>query len=178
MKEKKDNLESLFKKFENQWDIYEPEANHAARFLMKQSRKRNIRSYWYPISIAASIILFVGYFSFFNQNETAKDLTFASKETQQTDSIFTSVIQMELQKVKDRKSPLNEKIVEDALVQMRDLDADYEKLKAELIKNGENKQLIYAMIRNLQTRITFLENVLAQIDATQNLKITTDEKTM
>jgi len=61
---------------------------------------------------------------------------------------------------------------------MQILDADYEKIKLELLKNGENKQIIYAMIRNLQTRISFLENVLQQIETTENLKNTTDEKTM
>ena len=178
MNEKKDNIDSLFKKFENQWDIYDPAENNAVRFLTKQSRKKSTKRYWYPISIAASVLIIVGYFSFYTTDDSTKDLAFASKETQQTDSIFTSVIQMELEKVKEKKSPLNEKIVCDALIQMKELDADYEKLKAELIKNGENKQLIYAMIRNLQTRITFLENVLAQIDATQKLNTTTDEKTI
>ena len=50
--------------------------------------------------------------------------------------------------------------------------------KQDLIKDGENKQIIYAMIRNLQTRISFLENVLYQINTTEKLITTTDENTL
>ena len=64
------------------------------------------------------------------------------------------------------------------MVQMKVLDADYEKIKQDLIKNGENKQIIYAMIRNLKTRISFLENVLNQINTTEKLITTTDENTL
>ena len=105
-------------------------------------------------------------------------MTFASRETQQTDSIFTCMIQYEWDKIKEKKSPLNEKIIADAMVQMKVLDADYEKIKQDLIKNGENKQIIYAMIRNLKTRISFLENVLNQINTTEKLITTTDENTL
>jgi uncharacterized protein YlaN (UPF0358 family) len=178
MKMTKDNIESLFERLENQWDIHEPATHHFERFQLRQSQKRNAKNYWYPIAIAASVVLFAGYFTFFNKNESAKNLAFASKETRQTDSIFTNMIQLELEKVKEKKSPLNEKIINDAMVQMKELDADYEKLKLELIHKGENKQIVYALIRNLQTRINFLENVLTQIETTQTLKNNTDEKTI
>ena len=88
------------------------------------------------------------------------------------------MIQYEWDKIKEKKSPLNEKIIADAMVQMKVLDADYEKIKQDLIKNGENKQIIYAMIRNLKTRISFLENVLDQINTTEKLITTTDENTL
>ena len=178
MKKTKDDIESLFERLENQWDVHEPAANHFERFQTRQAQKRNKKNYWYPIAIAASVVLFAGYFTFFNENESVKDFALASKETRQTDSIFTNIIQLELEKIKEKKSPLNEKIINDALVQMKQLDADYEKLKKELICKGENKQIVHAMIRNLQTRINFLENVLTQIETTQTLKENTDEKTI
>jgi len=61
-------------------------------------------------------------------------------------------------------------------VQMKILDEDYEKIKQELLKNGENKQIIHAMIRNLQTRISFLENVLEHLESNEKLQNATDEK--
>ena len=61
---------------------------------------------------------------------------------------------------------------------MQQFDADYEKIKSELNKNGENKQIIYAMINNFKTRISFLESVLDQINSTEKLNTTTHEKTM
>ena len=48
----------------------------------------------------------------------------------------------------------------------------------EVQKNGENKQIIYAMISNLQTRISFLQTVLQRIEENEKFKNTTDEKTL
>lgn len=114
----------------------------------------------------------------FYKNEKPKEFKFASKETQRTDSIFSILIDNELVKLKEKSSPENEQIINDALKQMKVFDADYQKIITELQKNGENKQIIYAMISNLQTRISFLQTVLKRIEENENLKNTTDEKTL
>lgn len=179
MKKNNDAVTEVFERLKHEWDIEDLDENHYDRFIAKQTRKKQTKKYWYGLSVAASIVMLIGCFTFFNpQEQPIKNLTLASRETQRTDSIFTCMIQLELDKIKEKKSPVNEKIIADALVQMKVLDADYEKIKLELIKNGENKQIIYAMIRNLKTRISFLENVLNQINNTENLIITTDEKTI
>lgn len=176
MEKKNDNLENLFERLHNQWDLHQPDENHYDRFLEKQNRKQSRRNYWTTLSIAASVVLILGLFTFYKADQPSDDFVFASKETRQTDSIFTAMIKMELNKVEQKKSPLNEKIIADALVQMKILDDDYEKIKQELLKNGENKQIIHAMIRNLQTRISFLENVLEHLESNEKLQNATDEK--
>lgn len=178
---KNDKMENLFEKFENQWDIHEPDENHYDRFLAKQSRgKKKNQNRWY-LSIAASILVIIGCFTFFNSNNhklsKAESLEFASRQTRETDSIFSAIIKIELEKVKEKNSPINQQIVADALQQMKTLDQDYEKIKLELIKNGESKQIIHAMIRNLKTRISFLENVLQHIENNEKINNTTHEST-
>ena len=44
------------------------------------------------------------------------------------------------------------------------LEKDYDNLKLEIKKNGENKQIVFALITNMQTRIDFLKSVLSQIE--------------
>ena len=88
------------------------------------------------------------------------------------------LIKNELNKLKEKESPQNKKIIADALQQMKVLDNDYQKIIKEIASNGENKQIIYAMISNLQTRISFLQNVLNQIETTEQLNIRNDEKTL
>lgn len=180
MLKENDKMDDFFGKFENQWDIQEPDENHYDRFLAKQSRRKSKQNRWYSLSIAASILIIVGFFTFFNYNHNQSknsSLEFASRQTRETDSIFTVMIKIELEKVKEKKSPQNEQIVADALIQMKALDADYEKIKLELIKNGESRQIIYAMIRNLKTRISFLENVLKHIEDNEKINNTTHEST-
>ena len=55
-------------------------------------------------------------------------------------------------------------MIEDALLEMEQLEKDYESLKIEIRKNGENKQIVFAMITNMQTRISFIKQVLEQVE--------------
>ena len=179
MKEQRDNLEYIFKDNQFDWDLQEVPNGHEMRFIKKQ-KYRVVGKRWVPISVAASIILLVGISTFFNpQQNQVKNLALASVQTREADSVFTSIINVELQKLKSDKSPENKKIINDALKQMIVMDADYEKIKQEMNKNGENSQIIYAMISNLQIRISFLENVMKQIEKNNNLKNTvSDENTI
>lgn len=176
-----EKLDKLFEKFDSQWDVQEPENSHEIRFLDKlnsKTKKKSKRNYFISMAIAASIVVLLSISFFYNSNAESSELKFASKETKQTDSIFTVLIEKELEKIKEKKSPENEKIIADALKQMRTLDSDYQKIIMELETNGESKQIIYAMISNLQTRISFLQNVLQHIEDNENRKIISDEKTM
>lgn len=178
MKKENDNLDQLFEKFENQWDVQEMNSDHQLDFLNKlNNKKRPKKNYYAVLGIAASIVLLLGISVFYN-NEKPKEYKFASKETKRTDSIFSILIDNELVKLKGKSSPENEQIIKDALKQMKVFDTDYQKIINELEKNGENKQIIYAMINNLQTRISFLQTVLQRIEENENLKNTTHEKTL
>ncbi len=181
MKNEWDRLEEWLTSKDTTWDIEETPQNHEYRFMQKlenRSVKRKKRNLYTAIGIAATVVLMFSVSFFFKPETKAKHLNFASVETKQTDSIFTVMIQQELNKLKEIKSPKNQKMVSDALLQMRKLDSDYQKITEEIAANGENKQLIYAMISNLQVRISFLQNVLNQIEATEQLNSITDEKTL
>lgn len=178
MKKNNDQLDQLFENHQGEWDIQNPESDHQQRFSAKLKAKRAKKYYAIRFAAAASIVLLFGLSMFNKGGQKTNELQFASKETKQTDSIFTVLIQNELIKIKDKKSPENEKIIADALQQMKSLDSDYEKIKQELATNGESKQIIYAMISNLQTRISFLQNVLQHIENNEKLKTISDEKTI
>lgn len=178
MKKENIKLDHLFEKFENQWDIESLESNHEERFVKKIKAKKSNWKRFVGIGVAASIVVLLGLSIFNYEPKKTEEFRFASKETKQTDSIFTVLIERELDKINEKKLPENKKIIADALIQMRVLDADYEKIIQELETNGESKQIIYAMISNLQTRISFLQSVLQHIEnKEQQIKIA-DEKTM
>ncbi|WDF57509.1 anti-sigma factor [Flavobacterium sp. KACC 22758] len=178
MKKENNELDQLFNKFENQWDIHEMNPDHQIDFLNKLNKTTSRKKNYAGWAIAATIALLLGVSVLYNNNEKPKQFKFASKETKRTDSIFNILIENELVKLKEKNSPENEQIINDALKQMKVFDADYEKILKEVQKNGENKQIIYAMISNLQTRISFLQTVLQRIEENENLKNTTHEKTL
>ena len=178
MKKENDDLDQVFEKFENQWDVQEMSADHQLDFLNKLNKKQPKKKNYTIWAIAASIVVLLGVSLFYNNTQKPKEFKFASNETKRTDSIFSILINNELVKLKEKSSPENEQIINDALKQMKVFDTDYEKIIKKEQKNGENKQIIYAMISNLQTRISFLQTVLQRIEENENLKNTTHEKTL
>jgi hypothetical protein len=178
MKNENEKLDQLFENLENQWDVHEIDSHHLERFSEKLALKKQKKNYSFIYAIAASVVVMLGITLFYTNNEKPKELKFASTETKQTDSIFTVLIDNQLDQIKAKKSPENEKIISDALKQMKALDSDYEKIKHELEINGESKPIIYAMISNLQTRISFLQNVLQHLEDSEKLKKLDHEKTI
>lgn len=115
MKKENDDLDQLFEKFENQWDVKRMNADHQVDFLNKLNNKQPKKKNYAVWAIAASIVVLLGVSLFYNNNEKPKEFKFASKETQRTDSIFSILIDNELVKLKEKSSPENEQIINDAL---------------------------------------------------------------
>lgn len=178
MKNENEKLDNLFQKLEHDWDTEEIEVKHEQRFLDKLNSNKPAKKYFLAIAIAASVVLFIGISLLHRTEVKENEFQFASKETQQTDSIFNVLIEKELEKINEKKSPENKKIITDALKQMKVLDQDYEKIIKELETNGESKQIIYAMISNLQTRISFLQTVLEHIEENEQAIQLPNEKTI
>ena len=66
-------------------------------------------------------------------------------------------------------------MVQDALEQLENLENKYEILKLDLVESGNNKRVIYAMIKNFQNRIDLLEQVISTIEEVKKLKTLKNE---
>ncbi len=167
------NINELFEGIPN-WDVENPKKGHEKRFLEKlkiaQPKKRN----WIPLSLVASLFLSFGVLMYFYSNLQQEEVLL-SPQVQETHDYFSSVIQSELKSLKEQKNPQTTLLISDALNEMKKLETDYEKLKKEIAKNGENKQVVFAMITNMQTRISFLQTVLEQVEQLNNFNTNTNE---
>ena len=167
------NINELFE-VQSNWDFENPENGHEKRFLEKlnvaQPKKRN----WIPLSLVASLFLSFGVLMYFYSNFQQEEIQL-SPQVQETHDYFSSVIQSELKSLKEQKNPQTTLLISDALNEMKKLETDYEKLKKEIAKNGENKQVVFAMITNMQTRISFLQTVLEQVEQLNNFNTNTNE---
>ncbi|RXJ51370.1 hypothetical protein [Gelidibacter gilvus] len=175
---KTDEIEELFRDLKHEFDVETPELGHQQRFLDKlNSINTNVvdnvpkrKSYTVILSIAASIMMFLGLFIFLQNKMEVNDLAGVSPELSQTQDFFTTAISSELNKIKAQRSPENEILVSDALKQMELLEKNYERLKLDLKESGNDKRVIYAMISNFQSRIDILENVLKSIENLKEFK--------
>lgn len=169
-----EKIEDLFKNQDN-WDFEIPNQGHEKRFLDKLKKKQpKKKRNWIPLSIAASLLFGFGFLYQNYTSEKKQEVSF-SPQVQETHDYFSSVINAELEMLKKKETPQSKALINDALKQMEALEKDYENLKQEIITNGENKQIIYAMITNMQTRISFIKSVLDQVETINKLKIEANE---
>ena len=175
-----DDIENIFKKLENQFDIEEPTIGHFNRFEAKLNTqknnltKRNSNKLPY-IAIAASIVLFFGIWigsSFFNKG---MELANVSTKMEETQSYFVTTIKKELETIEEERNSDTEKIINDGLYQLSVLENQYSKLTLELKESTEDKRIIYAMISNYQQRIEILQSLLIKIEDVKQLKKLTNE---
>jgi uncharacterized protein YsxB (DUF464 family) len=156
------NLEAIFNT--HNWDIEEPLVGHEKRFSEKLNafKPKKKKNYWIAIGIAASFLLGISilYFTSLSQE---KEVVF-SPQVQETHDYFSSILKVEVSNLKKLENPATKMMIEDALLEMERLEKDYESLKIEIRKNGENKQIVFAMITNMQTRISFIKQVLEQVE--------------
>lgn len=176
----KDNLDKLFKRLENDFDVEAPSANHKQQFLNKlnkngalqlvKANKQRRRLLKPLIGVAASFTLLITLFIGFNQNEIANDLASVSPKMAETQGFFAITIAEELSKIENEASPETQALIDDTMQRMKALEIEYESLKEDLVESGNDNRVIYAMISNFQNRIDLLQNALQQINTIKQLK--------
>lgn len=102
MRNENDKFDQMFDKHKYQWDTEHLELNHEQRFLKKIQKRKPIKKYFFQITVAATILILLGICTFYKAEEKPKTFEFASKETKQTDSIFTVLIANQLTKIQEK----------------------------------------------------------------------------
>lgn len=173
------NIDDLFKKLDNSFDVENPSLGHESRFLNKLKKQNNPKlkrvsaktNIWKPfLGIAASLTILFAIFIGTQKNEESQDLASVSPKMAQTQDFFTASINEELKKLQEASAPEVQSIIQDALLRIKKLEENYETLKLDLKQSGEDNRVIYAMISNFQNRIDILQNTLEQINIIKQLK--------
>ena len=176
---KKDQIDQIFENMKDEFDIEMPNIGHEERFLSKLKSKDvkiveakgKTFKLWKPLlAVAATVVICFGLFTVLNQQPEVKDLASVSPEMSKTQDFFTTTIQTELINLNKERTPETQSLIDDAMKQLKVLEADYEKLKKDLTESGDDKRVIYAMISNFQSRIDVLQNVMERIEDVKSLK--------
>ncbi len=174
-----ENIENLFDSLKGTFDIEEPREGHQQRFLEKLQTSQGVvsiqkkkKSWWKPLSIAASVVLLcaVGV-GFFNSAPTRDEqVAEISQEVSQTQFYFASLIEEQVKELENESTPETRRIIDDTMIQLQRLETNYKTLEQDLLNGGNSKLILSAMITNFQTRIDLLANVLDQIENIKTLK--------
>ncbi|MEO1010753.1 MAG: hypothetical protein AAFX53_05560, partial [Bacteroidota bacterium] len=156
------------------------EKGHEQRFLEKLNAVKGTvslkpvrrRNWWQSLSIAASVALLfsIGLFLFGNESTKEDQVAEISPEVSKTQFYFANLIEEQVRELEKHSSPETEKIISDAMTQLKKLEANYSQLEQDLLNGGNSKLILSAMITNFQTRIDLLRDVQVQIETIKNLK--------
>ncbi len=173
------NFEDIFKGYKSKFDFAEPNIGHVNRFEAKlkeqnNGAKKTIKTQWYWLSIAASILLFFGYWLGNQNTSNSLELADVSPKMEETQNFYLSTIHKEIEQIKSEETPENQMIIEDAFDQLKILESNYQKLTIELKESNEDKRVIFAMIANFQKRLEVLQNLVDQLEDFKNYEVLSD----
>ncbi len=169
----KDNFENIFEEKRNNFDFVEPKIGHFNRFEAKLANqnanvKKTIKTQWHWLAIAASVILFFGYWLGNNNKNTGLELADVSTKMEETQNFYAATIHKEIEQIQGQKTAENQTIINDAFDQLKILEDHYQKLKVELKESNEDKRVVFAMISNYQKRLEVLQNLVDQLEDFKN----------
>jgi len=168
----KNKMEDFFRDKKQEFDFSEPNVGHFERFQAKLEKSdkgsdKKGGTPWYVLAVAASILLFFGYWmGNYDQNSSEKGIELAdvSPKMEETQNFYLATIKKEVALVKTKQTTANQKIIDDAFVQLELLETNYRKLTLELKESNADKRVIYAMITNFQNRLQILQNLMDQLE--------------
>lgn len=167
-------FEDFFEKNKIEFDSEEPNMGHFERFEAKlkgevKAPKDKGSTPWYLLAIAASVLLFFGYWMGNVNSNNGIELADVSPKMEETQNFYLATIQSEIEEIKTKRTTSNQKIIDDAFIQLELLETDYRKLTLELKESNADKRVIYAMITNFQNRLSVLQNLMDQLEEFEEL---------
>lgn len=162
-----DKLHQFFD--DNDFDIFEPHSGHFDRFqrkLQKPNKKNKLSFFW--MSIAASIVLVLGFYLGSYQQQQKYNLADVSPKMAETQSYFIATINQELKEIEQYRNLETENIIEDSLDQIEELEDKFKALGEELSKNENKKFIILGVIENYQQRLIILNELLSSLEYKNN----------
>ena len=168
----KRDLEQRILELQEEFDFAEPNVGHFERFQakLKKEKKTKSKTSWLWLSVAAMVLLAFGFMLGNLNTQKGIQLADVSPKMQETQNFYLASIQQEIELVKAKQTPENQKIIEDSFAQLTILEKKYEVLTLELKESNEDKRVIFAMISNFQTRIEVLQNLLLQLEEFQSFE--------
>lgn len=164
------NLSSFLN--DNDFDIHEPHSDHINRFKRKLNlKKKNTNFSWKWLSIAASIILLIGfYFGKAKVSSFENSLTKFAPEMAETEFFFITTIQQELKDIERYRNIETETLIENALDEIENLEEQQQLFIKELRNNNNKKLILKNLINNYQQQLNILKTLLFKIENQKKIK--------
>jgi hypothetical protein len=166
--------------------------NHQDRFLNKLDEalpEQSVSNTFNWFSIAASVVLVLGLsiggYNYFQPKEDVasilantdtdetKTLGDVSPDLKKVEDYYLASINLELSKMKP--TPKTKELFDGYLIQLKELDNEYNLLSEELTESGPTELTVNALIDNLKFRLNLLYRLRSQLKQFNTSEDTTEE---
>ncbi|MBD3748351.1 MAG: hypothetical protein IE931_02540 [Sphingobacteriales bacterium] len=170
-----EQLENFIKNHKNEFDVFEPSTDLWEKLdkrleaHQKKSKQRSKMRVIYSFGKVAAILLIVLSFGFiwgYYKQQQATNLASINPEYAAKEVQFSSLIEVKRSELKDLKS-IDPNLYKTFKSEQDKLEREYQSLKKQLVTTPNQDKIVKAMIRNLQSQISLLNQ---QLDITKEVK--------
>lgn len=178
---KTDKLEKFIIDNRNEFDDLEPSPAMWDKIGKREPKKLEVNWTSILLRVAAVVVIFVSSFIFIDylsKQNNAPGLAEAEIETEdgemyqelmEAEFYYSSQIEQrkeEFYQMAGKNTPLREEIN----IELSELDKIFRDLKEDLKDNADNEEVVVAMIQNYRLKLEILEEILLQLDTSNDKK--------
>lgn len=175
-----DNWRKIFEDNKEEFrEEFQLPSGHEKRFLGKLDREfpaveKPKFNYWKVAAVLIPLMMLSIYYWVEMRPEKIENPTFTlaefSPELGEAENHLSYLVEMNVEKVKAMETGENRDLVENSLLQIQNLQSDYNYLLKDLKESGGNPQVMKSVLMNLQLQVEVLEKVLMRIQTIQEFK--------
>jgi len=181
---KKDKLESFIQENKEDFDVFEPDDKlwDGIESSIKPVRKLNWKTI--ALRIAAVVVIFITSYFFHDLMQGNDKGNLSDERTEQPNEQMQMLMEAEVFYTSQIHSAQqefvllsgdNKELIDDINYDLTELDDVFEDLKNDLKEDGDNQEVIEAMIQNYRIKLQILEDMLGQMNKVSETNKKTQE---
>lgn len=181
---KKDKLEKFVLENREDFDVFEPDEKlwDGIQNDMTPVRKLNWKTI--ALRVAAVVVIFISSYFFHDFMQGDNNVNLTEVNTDQPNEQMQMLMEAEVFYTSQINSAQEEFIllsgnntalIEDINYDLNELDTVFEDLKNDLKENGDNQEVVEAMIQNYRIKLQILEDMLGQMNKVSETNKKTNE---
>lgn len=181
---KEDKLEKFMFENREDFDVFEPgeEMWDGIQQSITPVRKLNWKTI--AIRVAAVVVIFVASYFFHDLTQQNANVQTAEENNEQPNEQMQMLMEAEVfytSQINSAKQEFillsgeNKELIDDIKYDLSELDKVFDELKNDLKENGDNQEVIEAMIQNYRIKLQVLQEMLGQMNKNSKTNENTNE---
>jgi CHASE3 domain sensor protein len=181
---KDDRLEKFITENRQDFDTFEPNEQVWDGVLQSVKPVRKLKWTTIALRVAAVVVIFIASYFFHDLTQQNSNTEISEEYGEQPNEQMQMLLEAEVfytsqiktaQEEFFRLSGDNKELMDDINSDLKELDKVFEELKNDLRDEGDNQEVIEAMVQNYRIKLQILEDMLGQMNKAAQTKNKTNE---